>query len=324
MKNYETLGKDEPGDEKIAEFSREEVLDLGKDVLRLWDDDFGVVLPFAPLDDNSGGGGLEDDFGEVEEGLDEVVDYDDGEGTWTVEGIRSYFSDKSMANLELLKDKNHTLAEIYRNLCDEYPQLKCVILKDTSKYADKVDGRGCGFVADALSSHLPEVKFNLSGSGQSDTEMSTRVWQETIAKGLGMSYDEVAADGRLFGVVGFLHEFGHAYDFLTNAMGYDGVEKEELCRKWEVQTAFDNGKEFAKIFELDERKREYEEGKLPSEIEYFANVAKYGTYDDFKRLQAQKYREMEDEKYADDFAIKYVLEHADKGWFGNFGKKMMA
>ncbi len=292
-------------DGERVDFSREEEGILGRNVLNSMSflEGFDVKSAFDPLDGEA----------EMLEDLDEMAEVTgDKEILWTVEDIRGYFADRTADNLELLKEKKSKLANVYQSLCEEYPDLKCVKLEDSSEYADKIDGKGCSFSSDRPGARLPIVEFDLSSSKGSEDNLSRKVWMETIANGLGVSYNEMASNQSLFDVVVFLHEFGHAHDFLSNAMGYNGVNNEDFLSGWETLTFLDGGESFEAVFEVERLKREHNEGMLPTEVEYFADTARYGTYEDFQRLQAQKYREMEDEKYADDFAIKYVLEHMDK------------
>lgn len=310
MAKSETLGNSTLDKEESPDFSREEAATLGKHVVNLGFslNDFNLTPAFAPLDDKCE---------KFEETLDRTTDYKKDKNFVSNEEIHYYFSDKSADNLKLLKNKNPKLLEIYQNLCEKYPDLKCIKLEDSSEYANKVHDKGCSFSPSSKQSGkriIPVVKFNLLNSKTPNPEqdLSTKVWMETIAKGLKLPYDTVSSDKKLFETVMFLHEFGHAHDFLTNAMNYNGIEKTKFLSSWEAITAFDGGEDFMSIFDIERQNREHEESLIPSESEYFANSTQYGTYDDFRRLQAQKYRDMTDEKYADNFAINYLLEYANK------------
>lgn len=272
--------------------------------------------------------------------------------------VSEYLEDRSAGNVELLKQHPSTgyLLPVYNQLIEDYPMLKSV--KFVHVNTDHGMGTRFSYVGAAPRDNsergytgIPELQYDFDKAPDSFTlngvpkdspstpeENNSRnksVVFEKLANTIGVPVDELCEDKKLTSAFVFLHELGHAHDFIANVLAADdydlahgGVSSErfETARDiWRGRNIMDlEAYPLPKTKEqIAARNRSYEERKkilFDDFIKYRAELDKAGIdtsgldrgyFYDVDCQLARRYREGLLEKYADDFAIKFIVKHRE-------------
>lgn len=251
-------------------------------------------------------------------------------GGFDSENTKDYIKDRYSENVRMLEDigDKHML-QLYSNLMDEYPQLRIVKLFDKdivanadfwNYYPQPQDG-----------SYFPGIRFNFSHPEtymfrsyedfrekipSGDDRLGRRYSIKRLAFSLGVDWKECARNKQLVADEVFLHEFGHAYDFIENYLRpqFDAIEG--------------NNKGAQALFRATRIKREnrseYERQSPDGCFDYLRRSSPewrkserrlramgIEDYDEYLYARQQYYRDQPDEAYADKFAYDYITNHYD-------------
>lgn len=234
----------------------------------------------------------------------------------TPENTREYWKNRMQENVDLLKDKAPYLEGVYTNIAAEDPGLKIVKLTDKN-----IKGNAYFSTISLLEGNfMPEVALNLNNQETyigSNLEFMLR----QLAIQLGAEYEDIKDNKKLVTTFIFLHEFGHAKDFIDNYL-----KPKENKGKKSLAEALEN----ATTEKQKHRLRDIMTMPLPSHIDfskqedrkkYRKRLESFGVKPDSKGhtyykqvriVQSNAYREMSSESYADTFARDYIMKHRDE------------
>lgn len=275
-----------------------------------------------------------------------------------------YLEDRSAGNIELLGQHPNTsyLMPVYAQLIEEYPVLKSVKFI----HVDTDHGMGTRFsnVGESPRDNsergytgIPELQYDFDKAPNSftvenipegspatleeDDKRNKTVIFEGFANALGMPVGELCKNQKLTSTIVFLHELGHAHDFIVNFLGadeydfaYGGVGPERFNAAqaaWRERNIAD-----MKAYPLPKtkeqaaaRNKSFEERKkilFNDFLKFRANLDEAGIdtsgldrgyFYDVDLQLARRYRDGEAEKYADNFALNFVTKHRelfDENW----------
>ena len=242
----------------------------------------------------------------------------------TGESIRHYMDDRSQENFNFIKSKNKPfLADIYKNLMQEYPMLINVMVCDKN-----IEGNAYYSCASTFADGqvLPTMNFNFSNT---ETYLKPENMKEgdnfgleyvlkTIALKTGAKPSEMMRNERLITSFIMLHEFGHAFDFQKNNLG---VELNRLEGKGKGVRALP----VALAREREDRLKDMMSQPIPGQVSadnYLELVVPFARrlealginpHDSDEVINGMKkgYREMSSEAFADNFAVDYIIKHYD-------------
>ena len=269
-----------------------------------------------------------------------------------------YLEDRSAENIELLEQHPNTsyLAPVYDKLIEEYPMLKSVkfIHVDT----DHGMGTRFSYIGEAPRDNsergytgIPELQYDFDkapgsftvsdipeGSPRTleeDDKRNKSVIFERFANALGVPISELCKNQKLTSTIVFLHELGHAHDFIANFLAADGYdlayggvspERFEAARAaWRERNIADmkayplpktNEQVTARNKSFEERKKILFDDFLKfrtklNEAGIDTSGLDRGYFYDVDLQLARRYRDGEAEKYADDFAVDFVTKHPE-------------
>jgi hypothetical protein len=225
--------------------------------------------------------------------------------------VKNYATDKSRDNLILLQSKDRHLAKVYQDILGEGERrrhLSCVKIVD-----DNIKNNAHFNSIGADSHHAtPEVHFNLQNI-ETYTEPALEFVLEQIAIKVGAKTEDVLNNKKLVSTFIFLHEFGHADDYIHNSLR-SSAEKPGLARHQIINDAVRNDRK--------SRLRDMMTLPVPGNIKitsqaefnkFIPRMKSMGINNmrEYQYAKQRAYREMPSEKYADDFATKYILDHYD-------------
>lgn len=219
------------------------------------------------------------------------------------ENMREYGEDRTEENLRMLEvTGNERMAELYKNLLEENPQL-CVVKLVNEEFdgnaafnwiaKDKVTGQV-----------IPVLRFDFSHPEtyrlktteawmprRDDKKAGIRFTMKRLALKMGADWRRCARNTRLASEAAFLHEMGHAHDFIDNFLTPEYMEREGMSPGARMAESVG-----AAAQKVTERRRQgvLSMGVRASKVE-----------------GEMAYRDMPDEKYADDFSYDYLLDHHD-------------
>lgn len=255
-------------------------------------------------------------------------DYDNQSfGAYTPENTRKYIADRFSKNVSVL-EKNlqdeHTL-ELYKNIMSEFPVLRMVSL------VDEDTGYNAHFSLANFEngSYFPEVVCNLSHPESYILELDKSLEIETqedrlgtayfikrLAFAVGADWKSCAKDIRLNADATLLHELGHAHDFIENYLRpeyerIDGSSRGAEALYYSVLKSNANRAEFRKRGPNPEGKHIGRSSEGWRQYERRLKAMGIDNYDEYLYATHQYYRDMPDEKYADQFAYDYIIKHYD-------------
>ena len=220
---------------------------------------------------------------------------------------KEFLRDRSEENLEMLRgvgEDARFLKGFYKEIIDKYPELSCVELKD----APELKFRSSQSKGTQDDLHL-SIKYNFSSPLEAYSapkkneklEESECTFAEDyvenlkiLEKRLSAKEGDVTQNGRLASALVFLHEMGHAYDFLHN---YLKVKPEEFREGVEIKRISEAIKQVAR-----ETKRDKASLPVPEFLEDGVQER------ESRQKYLEEYRNMRREKFADEFACKFILE----------------
>ena len=252
-------------------------------------------------------------------------------GQYTTENTRDYIKDRFSENLEMLEQLGDThIANLYKSLMDEFPQLRIVKLYDE----DIDDNANFGHASPRgdNGNYLPKIAFNFSHKEtysienardfeeklpSNDDRLGSKYSTKRLAFAIGADWKKCAKNRNLVADETLLHEFGHAYDFIENFLRpqYESIKgssrgAEALYRASKIERA--NRREY----ELQSPDGSFEFLERSSEewkkSERRLRAMGIENYDEYLYARHQYYRDQPDESYADEFAYKYILRHYDE------------
>ena len=148
---------------------------------------------------------------------------DSGESTkLTGDSVKQYMVNRESINYETIKKSgNAFLADVYKTLMSEYPELRSVLVADDNINSNAYYGR---LIRRADGSAVQELHFNFSNTEtylkpenlQKGDNYGLEYTLKTIALKTGALFSDVERNKRLVPAFIMLHEFGHAADFLNN------------------------------------------------------------------------------------------------------------
>ena len=223
------------------------------------------------------------------------------------ENVRDYGKDRVEENLEMLEQVgNPQMVELYKKVIEENPQLCVVKLVD-----EDIDGNAFfeRTMRDTTTGQvMPMVRFNFShpetyrlkatetwdlGRKDDDKKMGIRYAMKSLALKVGASWRRCAQNKKLTTGMVFLHEMGHAQDFIDNYLVPEYMSREGMPvgQKMAESVLAANEKAVA-ASEQDARSHPAQDDSLMAGV-----VA---------------YREMPVERYADDFAMDFFRRHREE------------
>ena len=242
----------------------------------------------------------------------------------TSESVKHYIDDRRQENYDRIGRRGKPfLADVYKNLMQEYPELRNVLVVDK-------DIKSNAYYSCATTSSngqiLPTMNFNFSNT---ETYLKPENIQEgdnfgldnvlkTIALKTGAKPSEIMRNERLVTAFIMLHEFGHALDFQRNYLGVelskiDGSGKgvralpKAISRDLEDRLRDEMTKPIPGQFSTD--------GYLEMVVPFARRLRAFGIDphdpNDVNDSRKRSYREMSSEAYADNFATEYVMRHYD-------------
>ena len=250
-------------------------------------------------------------------------------GNFTSENTKNYLKDRSKENLKFLEEVGDKhFVELYQDIIEQFPQLKIVKLRDR-----KMDDDNASFCYTGKSEgeYYPEIDFNFSNPesyiidpnkttpeelSNTDERLGRKYSIKRLAFEVGADWRDCMKNRRLIADEIFLHEFGHAYDFIENylRLEYENIEgtnrgartlynasrrKVANREEYEMQSP-DDGLRY--LLRSSDKWRQAERRLQAMGI---------NNYEEYQYARHQYYRDQPDEAYADRFAYDYVIEHFD-------------
>lgn len=250
-------------------------------------------------------------------------------GSYSSENTRNYIKDRFFDNLDILNQdiKDDSFIELYKNITEEYPILRTVVLEDKN-IKDNASFTWASF--QTKDGYVPKVACNLShpetyAFGKNTNLEKLSIYDrlggtyfiKRLAFAIGADWKECAKNVRLNADTVFLHEFGHAHDFLENYVrpeykktsgGFRSAET--LYRAVKIRLA--NFAEYEKRGPNPDGRWIDRSSKDWRKNERRLKAMGIDNYDEYLYAVHQYYRDKPDEHYADQFAYDYILKHYDK------------
>ncbi|MBQ3309546.1 hypothetical protein IJG78_02615 [Candidatus Saccharibacteria bacterium] len=269
-----------------------------------------------------------------------------------VYGPDTYLVDRSARNQEIIKkagkDAESIIGPAYASICEEVPGLRCVKIVDDdiecNAHFSSTDGQNIvpvvHFNLSNIDTYIRGDKDKLSDEDRAHIDSQMLLLKE-IALQTGAKPRDVLSNRNLVATFVFMHELGHAYDFLKNDLG---VGAEEMKKGGISQQAFDQAQRktayewnqedlktpFPKL--LKEKPRKDASGKITAEEQnrvdeinsrrmrrlrgrFEAMGIDLSDPDALRVAAAKAYRRKPSETFADNFARKYISQHRDE-FFG--------
>lgn len=242
----------------------------------------------------------------------------------TSENTTEYWKDRFDENIHFLYEKGPHLVNAYKEIVNDCPDLRRVQLRDED--TKKAYFCRCSFNTEDRQYRM-EIALNFSNL-ETYIDPEREFFLRSIAIQLGARYEDVKNNKKLATTFSFLHEFGHAKDFIENYL----KPKENREKKRPLAEVLNQA-------ETEAREHRLRDGMtLPVPLH-----VKFGSSEDYKRYQKRfetfgikpdmhgeipkekgkivhsvAYREMSSEAIADTFARKYIMKHRNE-YFLPFG-----
>ena len=229
-----------------------------------------------------------------------------GEQVIRLENVRDFGEDRAEENIKMLEEIGSTqIIGLYKKIIEEYPQLCVVKLVNE----DENNAFFQQATRDVTTGQImPVIRFNFkhqeiyglnlldtlsSKEDDSSVKPSLRYTMKMLALRTGADWQKCARNRRIATSLAFLHEMGHAQDFIDNYLVPEYSAREDM----------DPGERMASSVATASNKME---AKKAEESAYYTK-----RLEDPIERRHRVYREMPYEKHADDFATGYITEHYD-------------
>lgn len=237
----------------------------------------------------------------------------------TAEKTREYSTDRRRKNYQMLLTKDGDLANLYKNVLTEFPELQNVELLNLNTKKDCPGGKPNAFfssLTEINGQYRPTVKFNFNesevyydGSERGGDAISLAQSVKKIALSVGVDASEALKNKKFMTSFLLLHELGHALDFKKNYFdATNGDLKEAYILNRESRRRDEMTMPIPGVVEM---KAVTNEEKEELKRKFSKRWASMGIYDvdHLKTVSERKYREMHCERMADGFAKNYVLKY---------------
>ena len=247
---------------------------------------------------------------------------------YTLENTREYIQDRFHENLEMFERLGDAhMAELYKSLMDEYPSLRTVELRDE----DIDDNANFGRASLSGGSYIPKIAVNFSHKETyivdktrelerqlpyGDDRLGSKYFIKRLAFAVGADWKKCAKNLNLMADATFLHEFGHAHDFIENFLKpqYESISggsrgAEALYRASEIDRA--NRKEYELQSPDGSFRYLHRHSKEWKKSGWRLRAMGIENYDEYLYARHQYYRDQPDEAYADKFAYDFIMRHYD-------------
>lgn len=229
----------------------------------------------------------------------------DGEQVVRPENTRDYGKDRTEENIGMLEEIGSPLVDMYKKVVEEYPQL-CVVKLinedgDNAFFKEAVKDTTTGQIMPAIRfnfSHSDTYRLNLIDTLSSKNDDSTikpgiRYTMKMLALRTGADWEKCARNKKMATSLAFLHEMGHAQDYIDNYLVPEYVGREGMSAGERMA-----GSVAAALDKLKTTKDE-ESALIMNRLNSSAE----------RRYRV--YRDMPYEEHADNFATDYMTEHYD-------------
>ena len=235
------------------------------------------------------------------------------------ENTRTYNIDRRSKNYQMLLEKDKDLANLYKGILTEFPDLDNVELINFDTRRETKNGKPNAFFSPLamengqyrstvkFNFNEPEVYFDGTEGGGDALALAQSV--KEIAMGVGVDANEALKNKKFMTSFLLLHELGHALDFKRNYLDASNGDLKE-----------------AFILSRESRRRDEMTMPVPGAIEVYdttkedmenlhrrfdSRFSSMGIHNgkQLKLVESRKYREMHSERMADGFARNYVLRH---------------
>ena len=231
----------------------------------------------------------------------------------TPENVRDYGLDRSKENLEMLEESgNSQMVGLYKKLIDEKPELRAVKLINEDI---KVGAMFSASMRDTTTGQLmPAVNFNFShpetyrlklteawssvGERGEEKNYEVKFLSKILAVGAGADWRRCARNKKLMSSLVFLHEMGHAEDFINNYLASELDRQDGMPLNTKMAESLKAAEEQAALTKSNDP----------------ANYIPAGTP---AKVAVRRYRGIGEEKYADQFAFDYIARHEDEFFVDN-------
>lgn len=272
----------------------------------------------------------------AKESVNNLIDEDDADGVVDTSGrtyqaiferaesinsenTRTYNIDRRSKNYQMLLEKDKDLADLYKGILTEFPDLNNVELINFDTRRETKNGKPNAFfnsLAMENGQYRPIVKFNFNepevyfdGTEGGGDALALAQSVKKIAMEVGVDANEALKNKKFMTSFLLLHELGHALDFKRNYLD---------ANNGDLKKAF--------ILNRESRRRDEMTMPVPGAIEAYdttkedienlhkrldSRFSGMGIYNgkQLKLIESRKYREMYCERVADGFARNYVLRH---------------
>ncbi|MBR3324229.1 hypothetical protein IKG24_01675 [Candidatus Saccharibacteria bacterium] len=235
------------------------------------------------------------------------------------ENTRAYNIDRRSKNYQMLLEKDKDLADLYKDILTEFPDLDNVELINFDTRRETKNGKPNAFfspLAMENGQYRPIVKFNFNepevyfdGTEGGGDALALAQSVKEIAMKVGVDANEALKNKKFMTSFLLLHELGHALDFKRNYLDANNGDLKE-----------------AFILNRESRRRDEMTMPVPGAIEAYDTTKEdmenlHKRFDSrfsgmgihngkqLKLVESRKYREMHCERMADGFARNYVLRH---------------
>ncbi len=242
----------------------------------------------------------------------------------TEENTKEYWRNRWQENAILLNSEAPHLAKVYANIVTEQPELHVVKINNENIQ------RNAYFCNAALKEgqYIPEIAFNFSNQ-ETYIDSSLEFLMRQMAIQLGARYEDIKDNKKLVTTFIFLHEFGHAKDFIDNYLKpNENRGKKPIAEVLNNAIKEDNEHRLKDLMTLPvpshiDLSKRGDLGKYIKRLETFGiKPNKFGQISDkqLKIAQSISYREMSSESIADSFAVDYIIKHRNE-YFLSLGEK---
>lgn len=229
----------------------------------------------------------------------------------TRESLSEYYKNRANENYNFLKQKNPTMAAYYREIITSLPHLKIIGI------ADKPIDRNANFSClrcsvgskDGNNKYRPDINYNFSNM-ETYTEPGLESLLKLIALRVGARDEDVLNNTKLVSTFVFLHELGHGEDYIKD---YLLPQKDKPIDQAVKDAVTLSQKRRGRDLMTQPIPRRQRQGETKTELyKLFKSRLRamdINSVDELTYAMGRSYREMSSEKYADEFAEKFIMDH---------------
>lgn len=163
---------------------------------------------------------------------------------------------------------------------------------------------------------MPRIVVYTGNSFHYDQLLTQReISSRTAAEMIGIDFEEIKRNPQILALFIFLHEIGHARDYILNYLkGLRGNDEYSPAKSWNENTEQEQGKLYIPNCNPAQARAMYESGELKVYFDQYRDYYQQHSINSPEELleaNERVYRNLPKEKYADQFAADFIKKHRD-------------